>query len=153
MTGLAWVYGGKALWKAGRQWDRQRHGSGAKGKHRQQASALISLTSPRGVTKRWRQPLIPSCHLEQYGGNLPKSWGGPMALRAEVVVFTQIYEWVVRAKDESQLPSCTARRQQAAAYQQRCWAAQISIKKAENKLHTRGWYLHKHTHIHGTKAQ
>lgn len=65
------------------------------------------------ANRRRRDRPHPSCHYNGIERNLPRS-GGPMALREEVIVFTQIYERVLRAPDESQLPRRAARRQQAA---------------------------------------
>lgn len=60
---------------------------------------------------------------------------------------------MVRAKDDSQLPSCTARRQQA-AYHQRYCVAEIGIKQAGK--HTTHWadtYTATHAFFTNTHTQ
>lgn len=118
MAGLAC-----AIWTDRVRACRQKHCSGSRRGH-------PSLNSPKGGDS-----ILPSFLEQGWRGPTKKPWG-PWALWEEVILFTQNYEWVVRAKDESQLPSCTARRQQA-AYHQRQWVAQIGdIKHAGSTRQT-----------------
>lgn len=112
-----------------------------------------SLSPLKEASLRGGDSPHPSCHLEQNWGEPTTEPGGPTAWWKKVIVFTQIYEWVVRAKDDSQLPSCTARRQQA-AYHQRYCVAEIGIKQAGK--HTTHWadtYTATHAFFTNTHTQ